>query len=122
MLLYGAGECVEMACALVAGKRRPFDESRCRGLHRPVDIFLAAVSDFRDLLADAGGEAALLFTCTGRGQALFPYPHHDAGIVSQHLDGGPVAGMFCAGEIGPVGGRPFVHAMSASALLFDDAG
>jgi small ligand-binding sensory domain FIST len=80
----------------------------------------SADEDLRDLLADAGGEAALVFTCIGRGTALFPYPHHDAGVFSQHLDGGPVAGMFCAGEIGPVGGQHFVHAMSASALLFDD--
>ena len=28
--------------------------------------------------------------------------------------------MFCAGEIGPVGGQHFVHTMSASMLLFDD--
>ncbi len=80
----------------------------------------SADEDLRDLLADAPGDAALLFTCTGRGTALFPYPHHDAGVLSQHLDGGPVAGMFCAGEIGPLAGRHFVHAMSASALLFDD--
>lgn len=80
----------------------------------------SADEDLRDLLADAGGDAALLFTCTGRGSSLFPYPHHDAGVLSQHLDGGPVAGMFCAGEIGPVGGQHFVHALSATALLFDD--
>jgi small ligand-binding sensory domain FIST len=80
----------------------------------------SADEDLRDLLVDAGGDAALLFTCTGRGTALFGYPDHDVGVLSQHLDGGPVAGMFCAGEIGPVGGRHFVHTMSASALLFDD--
>ncbi|MCU1371204.1 MAG: uncharacterized protein JWO77_2398, partial [Ilumatobacteraceae bacterium] len=80
----------------------------------------SADEDLRDLLADAGGDAALLFTCTGRGTSLFTHPHHDAGVVSQHLDGGPVAGMFCAGEIGPVGGRHFVHALSATALLFED--
>lgn len=80
----------------------------------------SADEDLRDLLADAAGDAALLFTCTGRGTTLFPYPHHDASVLSQHLEGGPVAGMFCAGEIGPLGDRHFVHAMSASALLFDD--
>jgi small ligand-binding sensory domain FIST len=80
----------------------------------------SADEDLRDLLVDAGGEAALVFTCTGRGTSLFSSPHHDAGVISQHLDGGPVAGMFCAGEIGPIGGRTFVHALSASALLLDD--
>lgn len=80
----------------------------------------SADEDLRDLLADAGGDAALVFTCTGRGTALFGAPHHDARVVSRHLDGGPVAGMFCAGEVGPLGDRTYVHAMSASALLFDD--
>lgn len=80
----------------------------------------SADEDLRDLLADAGGQAALVFTCTGRGTGLFSAPDHDAGIVSQHVDGGAVGGMFCAGEIGPIGDRHFVHAMSASVLLFDD--
>lgn len=80
----------------------------------------SADEDLRDLLADASGDAALLFTCTGRGTALFGFPHHDARIVSQHVEGGPVAGMFCAGEVGPLGDRTFVHALSATALLFDD--
>ncbi len=80
----------------------------------------SADEDLRDLLADAPGDAALVFTCTGRGTALFPYPHHDASVIHQHLDGGAVAGMFSAGEIGPVGRQHFVHVMSASALLFDD--
>ncbi|WP_421120042.1 FIST N-terminal domain-containing protein [Aquihabitans daechungensis] len=79
-----------------------------------------ADEDLRDLLADARGDAALVFTCTGRGTALFPSPHHDATVLHQHLDGGAVAGMFSAGEIGPIGNRHFVHAMSASALLLDD--
>ena len=30
----------------------------------------------------------------------------------------PVAGFFCAGEIGPVGGRNFLHTFTASAALF----
>ena len=80
----------------------------------------SADEDLRDLLSDAGGDAALVFTCTGRGSSLFAEPHHDATVVSQHLEGGPVAGMACAGEIGPVSGRHFVHAMTASVLLFDD--
>jgi small ligand-binding sensory domain FIST len=81
----------------------------------------SADEDLRDLLADERGDAALVFTCTGRGTGLFGSPHHDARIVSQHVEGGAVAGMFCAGEIGPLGGRTYVHALSATALLFDDA-
>lgn len=79
----------------------------------------SADRDLRDALVDAGGQAALVFTCNGRGTHLFAEANHDATVVSDHLDGGSTAGMFCAGEIGPVGGRPFVHGFTASVLLFD---
>jgi small ligand-binding sensory domain FIST len=32
----------------------------------------------------------------------------------------PTAGMFSAGELGPVGGRNFVHGFTASIALFSD--
>ena len=32
----------------------------------------------------------------------------------------PVAGAFCAGELGPVGGHNHVHAFTASLALFED--
>jgi small ligand-binding sensory domain FIST len=31
----------------------------------------------------------------------------------------PVAGMFCAGEIGPIAGRNHLHGFTASIVLFD---
>jgi small ligand-binding sensory domain FIST len=60
----------------------------------------------------------LVFTCTGRGRGLFGEPNHDASVVSEQLEHGAVAGMFCAGEIGPVGPRNFVHGFTASVALF----
>lgn len=81
---------------------------------------VTADEDLRTLLADVTGDGALVFTCTGRGTNLFDQPSHDAAVVAEQLDGAPVAGMFCAGEIGPVGGRHFVHAMTASIVAFDD--
>jgi small ligand-binding sensory domain FIST len=30
----------------------------------------------------------------------------------------PVAGFFCGGEFGPIGGRNFVHGFTASVALF----
>ena len=80
----------------------------------------SADADLRSCLAGQGGRAALVFTCNGRGIRLFGDGHHDATVVSDHLDGGAVAGMFCAGEIGPVDGQPFVHGFATSVLLFDD--
>ncbi len=66
-------------------------------------------------------DAALVFTCNGRGTHLFGSPHHDAAAVSEHAaPGAAVAGMFCAGELGPVGGRNFLHGFTASIALFRD--
>jgi small ligand-binding sensory domain FIST len=61
---------------------------------------------------------ALLFTCNGRGSRMFPEPDHDAGLLADALGQIAVAGFFCAGEIGPVGGRNFLHTFTASAALF----
>jgi len=82
----------------------------------------SADDDLRTLLAtaenDGGADAALLFTCTGRGTHLFGEPDHDAAAVAEALGAVPVAGFFCAGEIGPVGPRNFLHGFTASLALF----
>jgi small ligand-binding sensory domain FIST len=62
--------------------------------------------------------ATLLFCCNGRGRHLFGVPNHDAGVVREMLGAKPSAGFFCNGEIGPVGGRNFVHGYTASIALF----
>jgi small ligand-binding sensory domain FIST len=80
-----------------------------------------ADEDLRQLMATTTGDAALLFTCNGRGSHLFDVADHDAAIVSSAIADGPVAGMSCAGEIGPVGGRSFLHGFTASVVVFRDA-
>jgi small ligand-binding sensory domain FIST len=81
----------------------------------------SADEDLRELLGDRTGSAALVFTCNGRGTNLFGDPHHDAEAVSTAVDGAATAGMFCAGEIGPIGGRSHLHGFTASVVLFDGA-
>jgi small ligand-binding sensory domain FIST len=81
---------------------------------------VAADEDLRAMLVDATGDAALVFTCNGRGQRLFGEPDHDARVVHDTLGSPALAGMFCAGEFGPVGGRSFVHGFTASVLVFSD--
>ncbi len=70
----------------------------------------------------AGGSGAvaggLLFSCNGRGQALFGEPDHDVGAVRRVFGDIPMAGFFAAGEIGPVAGKNFLHGFTASILLF----
>jgi small ligand-binding sensory domain FIST len=60
----------------------------------------------------------LIFSCNGRGTHMFPMPDHDASILAQELDNAPAAGLFCNGEIGPVGGRSFVHGFTATMAVF----
>jgi small ligand-binding sensory domain FIST len=74
----------------------------------------------REATALNGHQAAgaLLFTCNGRGSRLFSEPDHDAGLLAKMLGEIPVAGFFCAGELGPVGGQNFLHAYTASIALF----
>ena len=83
-----------------------------------------ADEDLQSLLAARGTSrptGALLFTCNGRGRRMFETPHHDARAVAHAHAGLPVAGFFCAGEIGPVGRRNFLHGHTASIGLVGPA-
>jgi small ligand-binding sensory domain FIST len=74
--------------------------------------------------ADLGGrppDGALLFTCNGRGSRLFSEPDHDARLIAKMLGDIPVAGFFCGGELGPVGGQNYLHGFTASIALFPGA-
>jgi small ligand-binding sensory domain FIST len=62
---------------------------------------------------------ALLFSCNGRGTRLFPGPNHDAGVIQELCGPLPLAGFFAQGELGPVGGRNYIHGFTASIGLFE---
>jgi small ligand-binding sensory domain FIST len=76
-----------------------------------------ALRDQAQALGSDGAGGALLFTCNGRGSHMFDVPDHDAAAVEDAL-GAPTAGFFCAGEIGPVGGRNFLHGFTATMAVF----
>ncbi|MGH2914851.1 MAG: FIST signal transduction protein [Solirubrobacteraceae bacterium] len=61
---------------------------------------------------------ALVFSCNGRGATMFGERDHDAMAVADELHGAPAAGFFAAGEIGPVGGRSFLHGFTATVAVF----
>jgi small ligand-binding sensory domain FIST len=65
---------------------------------------------------------ALVFSCNGRGTRLFDQPHHDAQALERSWPRLPVAGFFAQGEIGPVGGKNFLHGFTASIALFGPPG
>ncbi|MFI6795615.1 FIST signal transduction protein [Streptosporangium canum] len=63
-------------------------------------------------------DGALLFSCNGRGSAMFGTADHDAVALRDTLGPISVAGFFAAGEVGPVGGHNHVHGFTASVLVF----
>jgi small ligand-binding sensory domain FIST len=82
------------------------------------DEDLRAVLDgqLRELRHPPAG--ALLFTCNGRGAGMFGVQDHDASALDYAFAGAPAAGFFCAGEIGPVGERNFLHGFTATMAVF----
>jgi small ligand-binding sensory domain FIST len=83
----------------------------------------SADEDLREALREYRGQAAgaLLFTCNGRGRRFFGEPDHDVRLVGETLTD-RVAGAFCAGEIGPVGDRTYLHGFTASLAVFGAEG
>jgi small ligand-binding sensory domain FIST len=84
----------------------------------------AADEDLRELLASARAElgdaqpvAAMMCSCNGRGKGLFGAPDHDAQGLARAFGPVPLAGFFCNGEIGPIGGKTFMHGFTASIAL-----
>ena len=61
---------------------------------------------------------ALLVSCLGRGTGMFGQPDHDISELQRIFGPVPAAGWFANGEIGPVGGKPFVHGFTTVIGLF----
>ena len=59
-----------------------------------------------------------LFSCNGRGTRLYDHPNGDISTIQKVVGDIDLAGFFCAGEIGPIGGRNFLHGHTASLVLF----
>jgi small ligand-binding sensory domain FIST len=69
--------------------------------------------------APSGG---LLFACNGRGTRLYSHPNGDITTMQKVIGNIDLAGFFCAGEIGPIGGKNFLHGHTASMVLFRPRG
>jgi small ligand-binding sensory domain FIST len=85
----------------------------------------AATEDMNELLSSVKNRLAgatiyggCLCCCMGRGQNLFGTPSHDAALVEKHLGPLGLTGFFCNGQIGPVGGRNYLHGFTAALALF----
>jgi len=79
----------------------------------------AARADLQARLMPAlPSKGALLISCNGRGPSMFGAAEADVSLVRDCLGGAAVAGLFAGGEIGPVGGRAWLHGFTASVLAF----
>ena len=87
----------------------------------PTDVVILKPHPAGTLEQGLGGRrvsGALLFTCNGRGSRLFAQADHDAGLLAKVSGDVPVGGFFCGGELGPVGGKNFLHGFTASIAAF----
>jgi small ligand-binding sensory domain FIST len=78
-----------------------------------------SASNARNELANAarrlgGAGGGLMVPCVGRGPALYGAEGVESEALGPSLE---LAGFFANGEIGPVGGRTFVHTFSTSVGL-----
>ncbi len=106
-LIVGAGVREGQIVRLHARDAQSADEDLRRALRLRVEA-----------LSGEAPAGAIVFSCNGRGRAMFGTPDHDALAISRELGGAPTAGFFAAGEIGPVGGRSFVHGFTATIAVF----
>lgn len=89
-------------------------EAAAAELGELLDEHVAAFADAPD--------AALLFSCLGRGRALYGQPDHDsAALRGRFGDSLAIAGFFCNGEIGPIGGRTHLHGYTSAIGLMREA-
>ncbi len=103
---------IAIADSVVEGEKIQFHLRDAITAQEDLEMMLA-VQAFRD-----PPDGALLFTCNGRGTRLYDHPNGDISIIQNSLEDVPLAGFFCAGEIGPVGGRNFLHGHTASLAIF----
>lgn len=78
----------------------------------------AADADLQHLLSKPAirmlsPSSALVFTCNGRGTRMFPEANHDAMALDTFFPDLPTAGMFAAGEFGPMANQNLVHGFTA---------
>lgn len=101
--------CITVDRSVPAGDKVQFHARDSKAASAEMDSLLGMSSS---LIPDAAG--ALLFSCNGRGEALFGRPNHDVEALRRFYPDLPVSGLFAAGEVGPICGQPFLHGFTAS--------
>jgi len=104
---------IAVADSVEVGQTLQFHVRDADAADEDLELLLVPVSRWRP-------RGVLLFSCNGRGRGMFGEPDHDALTLDEELAGAPAAGFFAAGEIGPVGGDPFLHGFTATVAVFPE--
>jgi small ligand-binding sensory domain FIST len=102
---------IAVADTVEVGQTMQFHVRDAAAAHEELELLLAPVPGWRP-------RGVLLFSCNGRGRRFFGEPDHDAARVAAATGEAPLAGFFAQGELGPVGGRNFLHTFTASMAVF----
>jgi small ligand-binding sensory domain FIST len=102
---------IAVADSVEVGQTLQFHVRDADAADEDLELLLMPVSRWRP-------RGVLLFSCNGRGRGFFGEPDHDAARVAAATDAAPMAGFFAQGELGPIGGRNFLHTFTASMAVF----
>lgn len=89
------------------GQRLQFHLRDAQASAEDLEFLLKRYQNERATASSAIG--ALLFSCLGRGEGLYGKPNFDSQLFRRYFNDIPLAGFFCGGEIGPVGGSTLLH-------------
>ncbi|MGF1492387.1 MAG: FIST N-terminal domain-containing protein [Microcoleaceae cyanobacterium] len=90
------------------GQRIQFHLRDARTSKEDLELLLQRYSMENSAPGSGQSIGALMFSCLGRGAALYGEPNFDSALFSRYLNV-PLGGFFCNGEIGPVGDETFLH-------------
>jgi small ligand-binding sensory domain FIST len=102
---------IAVADTVEVGQTLQFHVRDATSADEDLELLLGPVASWRP-------RGVLLFSCNGRGRRFFGEPDHDAARVAAATGEAPMAGFFAQGELGPVGGRNFLHTFTASMAVF----
>jgi len=98
------------------GQRIQFHLRDARTSAEDLELLLSSYLEERSVANYPVG--GLIFSCLGRGKGLYNEADFDSSTFNRYLNNIPLGGFFCNGEIGPVGGRTFLHGYTSAFAIF----
>lgn len=110
----------EQEGVVVGGELRQYQvvQFHLRDASTSAEELVALLRRYREVSDRPRPVGALLFSCLGRGVGLYGVPDHDSRRFQEAFGDVPLGGFFGNGEIGPVGGRTYLHGYTSAFGLF----